>query len=73
MPRIKNAVQKAESMTGKINPHYDMSISNMKEIYRESIGVWDMIHYSFQFGYLQGMKAARAEMKKGGCGEWVGL
>lgn len=66
MRNIKNVVQKAESMTGKINPHYDLSIGNEQEIREKSKGSTDMILYSFRFGYLQGMKAAKAEMRKGG-------
>lgn len=63
---IKNAVSKANAIIGTINPHYDMSCENMREIYDTYGGSFDVICCSFRFGYLQGMKAAKAEMKKGG-------
>ena len=44
-------------MIGKIDPHYDMTNSNMTELY-------ELMCCSFKFGYLQGMKAAKAEMKR---------
>ena len=30
---IKNVVQKANLMIGQINPHYDMTVNNVKEIH----------------------------------------
>ena len=63
---IKNAVQKANSIIGQINPRYDMTVNNVKEIHEVDGGSFDTICCSFRFGYLQGMKAAKAEMKRGG-------
>lgn len=63
---IKNVVQKANLMIGQINPHYDMTVNNVKEIHEVYGGSFDTICCSFRFGYLQGMKAAKAEMKRGG-------
>ena len=66
MANIKNVIKKAKAMTGKINSRYDMGYDNIVEIYEGSQGWFDMISVSFKFGYLQGMKAAKAEMRKGG-------
>jgi hypothetical protein len=63
---IKNAVQKANLMIGQINPHYDMTVNNVKEIHEVYGGSFETICCSFRLGYLQGMKAAKAEMKRGG-------
>lgn len=64
MARIKNAMEKAEAMSGKINPYYDMS--NMIELYENCTGPFDMIYYGFNLGFLQGMKAAKAEIIRRG-------
>lgn len=64
---IKNAVKKSKSMIGKINPYYDMNTSNMREMYETySHNPYDLMCCSFHLGYLQGMKAARSEIKRGG-------
>lgn len=63
---IKNAVQKANSIIGQINPRYNMTVNNVNEIHEVYGGSFDTICCSFRFGYLQGMKAAKAEMKRGG-------
>ncbi len=62
---IKNAVQKANSMIRQINPRYDMTVNNVKEIHEVYGGSFDTICCSFRLGYLQGMKAAKAELKRG--------
>ena len=61
---IKNVVKKADSLIGTINPRYDMTINNVKEIHDMYGGSFETICCSFRFGYMQGMKAAKAEMKK---------
>ncbi len=63
---MQNVMEKSKSVIGKINPYYDMRMSNVKEIYENSANSFDMICTSFRFGYLQGMKAAKAEMRKAG-------
>ena len=64
---VKNVIKKTNDMAGMINPHYDMTFSNIMEIYNAySKQPFDLICSSFKFGYLQGMKAARAEIKQGG-------
>lgn len=51
---------------GKINPYYDMTIENLKEISTANRDLFYVISDSFRFGYAQGMKAAKAEMRKRG-------
>lgn len=67
MRHVTNVVSKSKSLTGKINPYYDLSFENMCEIHEMYGGNFDVICCSFKFGYLQGMKAAKAEMKKSKC------
>ena len=66
MGKNKSAVSKANAIIGAINPCYDMTCENIREIYDTYGGSFDVICCSFRFGYLQGTKAAKAEMKKGG-------
>ena len=64
---IKNVIKKSKSMVGKINPYYDINASNMHEMYEAySHNPYDLMCCSFRLGYLQGMKAARSEIKRGG-------
>lgn len=66
MTRIKNVLEKAESMSGKINPKYDITDQQADELYHDSRNSYEAVINAFRFGYLQGMKAAKAEMRKGG-------
>lgn len=66
MGNLKSVVSKANAIIETINPCYDMSCKNMREIRDTYGGSFNAICCSFQFGYLQGMKAAKAEMEKGG-------
>ena len=61
---VKNVVKHANSLIGTINPRYDMTVNNAREIYDMYGGNLETICCSFRFGYLQGMKAAKAEMKR---------
>ena len=64
MKEIKNVMQKVEEMTGDVNPYYDLTIENMKEIKESSEDLLDLISSSFKFGYIQGMKAEKAKRKQ---------
>lgn len=48
-----------------INPRYDMSLEQLKMLEKTS-DIKDLIYDAFSFGYLQGTKTAKAEMRKGG-------
>lgn len=65
MSKYKNIMEAIEAVTETIDPCYDMSIRSMKDIYGNSRDSHDLIYNGFRYGYLQGMKAAKAEMKGG--------
>ena len=62
MARVKNTMQLINKSIGKINLNYDLRISNVQDILEDSKDQYDLIFSSFRFGYMQGMKAAKAEM-----------
>lgn len=64
--RIKNTVLKADAMLKKINERYDMQAANAMDIKQAYGGNLESIFCAFRFGYMQGMKAAKAESKKEG-------
>lgn len=62
----KNAVEKAESMKGRINRKFSISVSQMKEVIDHYDNGFKSGFAFFRLGYMQGMKAAQAEMRKVG-------
>lgn len=62
----KSVIEKAESMVGKINPYYALKTDEALELCKDSGDEFHMVVNSFRYGYLQGMKAAKAELEKGG-------
>ena len=50
---------------GKINTRYALDILGVNEILENSRDSWNLVYNSFVFGYAQGMKAAKKEIKKG--------
>lgn len=58
-----NVKKTIEKTIGEINPYYDMAYRDIFALDEMSEGRIDLIGNSFRFGYAQGMKAARAEMK----------
>lgn len=65
MARIVNTKALIQKSASHINLRYDMCTQNMDDIYSMSQNSYEMICNSFRFGYMQGAKAARAEIKKG--------
>ena len=60
-----NAVEKAEKMLGKVNNRYDLTANEMNDIYQKyKNDMVGLIGCAFRFGYLQGSKAVKAEMRK---------
>ena len=59
----KSVIEKAESMTGRINKRYALSTNEAFEVYEKTSGPIEAIALSFRYGYMQGMKATKAEMK----------
>ena len=49
---------------GRINPKYDLHADNIADINDASENFYDLICNGFRFGYMQGRKAAIAEIKK---------
>ena len=64
MARVKNTMQLIEASIGKINGQYDMCAENVEDIRNASHDFYDLICNGFRFGYIQGMKAAKAEMNR---------
>ncbi|MCI8332851.1 MAG: hypothetical protein HFE78_08520 [Clostridiales bacterium] len=60
----RNTLQIIENMKGKINPHYDMLVSDMDVIYTSGENIVDIISNAFKFGYAQGAKAQKKEDKR---------
>lgn len=65
MAKVKNTMKLINSSIRKISSNYDIAAQNIQDIADASNNKWDLITYGFRFGYIQGMKAAKAEMKKG--------
>lgn len=59
---MKSIMEKINKV--KINRYYDINTEEMTEIYTYSKGAFDLISNAFTAGYMQGRKAARAEIKK---------
>ena len=64
MACVKSVKKVIESVRGTVNPYYDMGCDNVNEIYRTNSNVFDMICDAFVFGYAQGIKSAKAEIRK---------
>ena len=64
MSRVKSVYKAIEKV--ELNKYYSITLSQLQEIRECARGYFGAIGDSFTFGYLQGMKAAKAEMKKKG-------
>ena len=52
-------------MLGKVNNRYDLTANEMNDIYQKyKNDMVGLIGCAFRFGYLQGSKAVKAEMRK---------
>ncbi len=65
MAKVKNTMKLVASSLKQINPNYDLHSENIKDIFESSNNVYDLICNGFIFGYMQGMKAVKAELKRG--------
>lgn len=59
----KSVIERIESVKGKVNERYSLRASEMVELYSQSRDLFHVITNSFEYGYLQGMKATKAELK----------
>lgn len=64
MGKVRSVYKVIEKV--KVNKQYYACVSHFSEIREHAGGYFEALYDSFKFGYLQGMKAAKAEMKKGG-------
>lgn len=57
-----NTINTIEKYIGKINPRYDMTVSDVQNIYENAHGdTFEMITSAFVFGYAQGTKAEKSD------------
>ncbi len=64
MASVANTIRRIQKTRGNINPKYDASIQNILDIKGYSSGTESAICNGFVFGYAQGMKAAKSEMRR---------
>lgn len=62
MARVKSVYKAIEKL--EINENYGMCVAHLSEIKEHAKSQFDVICDSFNFGYLQGMKAAKAEKRR---------
>lgn len=60
-----NAVKVVERMRKKINPRFDASVIEFKELVKAYPGKFELMNAAFIFGYAQGQKAESARRKRG--------
>lgn len=63
MGRVTNTMKVIGKVRGKIDPGYDLASNNMEDIRENSSSIYSLMCNSFAFGYIQGMKATKAELK----------
>lgn len=61
---IINTMKTIRETIGKMDVRYEMYQNNIEDILNSTSDQCRMIINGFVFGYAQGMKAAKAEMKK---------
>lgn len=64
MGKVINTMDLVEKARKTINPNYEMYVNNLITVIDSSKDKYDMVHNGFLFGYMQGRKAAIAEMKQ---------
>lgn len=63
MATVRNTMKLIEESTEQINERYDLYSHNVDDIHANSKNPIDMIVKGFRFGYMQGVKATRAELR----------
>lgn len=63
---VRNTMKLVEQAKRVKSVEYDIFAKNIDDIYRASSNPFELIINGFNFGYMQGMKAARAEQRKNG-------
>lgn len=67
LARVKNTIKLMDSYSKHANANYTLYPNNIIDIYKASNTPYELICNGFQFGYMQGMKAIKAELRKGRC------
>jgi len=57
----RSVMEKIAEIRGRINPHYDMTVPEINEIYESASDPYDGICHGFWYGYMQGVKVGRKE------------
>lgn len=67
MAIVKNTIKLIDSYSKQVSTNYNLYSNNIIDIYKTSNTPYELIcnGFGFRFGYMQGMKAARAELRKG--------
>lgn len=65
MARTLTIREKIEKSKIKVNPRYSAKLGEMFDLCK-SDKPFEAVNDAFHYGYIQGMKAAKAEAKKGG-------
>lgn len=61
---MKKFIATLDNYGTKINPRYDANLESFAIIKANSEKPFDLMFYGFNYGFMQGHKAALAEMKK---------
>lgn len=70
MAKVRNTVKLINEFDKHANVNYDIFTTNINDIYKNSENSFNRIVDGFKFGYMQGMKATKAELRKrGACHE----
>jgi len=63
---MKKIIEKIEATAKTINPRYSLKVKEIDEIRSHGEDMLSFGSNCFTFGYMQGMKVAKAEAKKKG-------
>ena len=62
--QLKSVKEKVETSKIKVNPRYDANCAEMLELCKYGVGLLDKVDLAFRYGYMQGVKAAKAEIRR---------
>lgn len=64
MAKVKNTMKLVEQYDKHANANYDIFAENINDICRNSENQFEMVLCGFKFGYMQGLKATKAEIRE---------
>lgn len=62
--QLKSVKEKVETSKIKINPRYDINTLEMLDLCKQEGATVEAAFLAFKYGYIQGTKAAKAEMRR---------